>query len=168
MAAVCFFSETGSSYNSAVNWAIFAICGTLRDPERPRRLAPSSWKLEVDTLYTVTATILTIRNTPLVVDFPKLKAFRILDAHEIDNFPLLSSFQNRNVFSRRLCQCPEWSLLTGKYNSFVFRKLIIFINKRWNMYTTVNSILTVHRIYLSLTTAVSVSDCRTPRPHANI
>ena len=46
------------------------------------------------------------------------------------------------------CQCPEWSLLTGKYNSFVFRKLIIFINKRWNMYTTVNSILTVHRIYL--------------------
>jgi len=49
------------------------------------------------------------------------------------------------------CQCPEWSLLTGKYNSFLFRKLIIFINKRWNMYiATVSSILTVHRIYLYL------------------
>jgi len=38
MAAVC-FSETGSSYNSAVNGDIFMIFGTLRDAEHLRRLA---------------------------------------------------------------------------------------------------------------------------------
>ena len=49
MAAAC-FSETGSSYNSAVNGDIFMIFGTLRDVEHLRRLALCSWKLEVDAL----------------------------------------------------------------------------------------------------------------------